>query len=40
MGKSVLYRVATILCGLAVVIVGTASWSYIHQAETPDELLK
>lgn len=31
---------ASVLGMLAVMIVSTASWSYIHQDETPRELLK
>ncbi|NBC67841.1 cyclic lactone autoinducer peptide [Paenibacillus sacheonensis] len=32
--------IATVLCGLATVVVTTASWLYVHQEETPAELLK
>nr|WP_255654939.1 cyclic lactone autoinducer peptide [Cohnella sp. REN36] len=31
---------ATLLGALAVMIVGTASWVYFHQDQTPEELLK
>lgn len=41
MVKTKIYRIlASSLCALAAVIVGTASWGYVHQDETPAELLK
>ena len=40
MKKAVLYKIATVLAALAVMIVSTASWVYVHQDETPEELLK
>ncbi|MCD9023292.1 cyclic lactone autoinducer peptide [Cohnella silvisoli] len=40
MKRRVAYALATILGSLAVMIVSTASWAYIHQDETPNELLK
>jgi cyclic lactone autoinducer peptide len=40
MKKVVLYKIATVLAALAVMIVSTASWVYVHQDETPEELLK
>ncbi|WP_110468958.1 cyclic lactone autoinducer peptide [Cohnella sp. OV330] len=33
-------KLASILGALAVLIVSTASWLYVHQDETPAELLK
>lgn len=38
--KKGLYFLATVLTGMAVVIVSTASFYYVHQEETPEELLK
>jgi len=32
--------VATALSAVAVLVVSTASWTYINQPETPEELLK
>ncbi|WP_081667070.1 cyclic lactone autoinducer peptide [Paenibacillus pinihumi] len=39
MKKKMVYHIATILGALAVMIVSTASWLYIHQEKTPEELL-
>ncbi|MBJ6362456.1 cyclic lactone autoinducer peptide [Paenibacillus sp. GCM10012307] len=39
MKKKIVYRIATILGALAVLVVSTASWLYIHQEKTPEELL-
>ncbi|WP_221469591.1 cyclic lactone autoinducer peptide [Cohnella nanjingensis] len=35
-----MYKLATLLGALAIMVVGTASWVYFHQDETPAELLK
>ncbi|WP_270172131.1 cyclic lactone autoinducer peptide [Paenibacillus sp. SYP-B4298] len=35
-----LYHIATVLGALAVLVVSTASWLYVYQDETPEELLK
>jgi len=32
--------IATVLSSIAVLVVSTASWSWINQPETPEELLK
>ncbi|RKP49840.1 cyclic lactone autoinducer peptide [Cohnella endophytica] len=40
MKKKLFLALSSLLGGLAVVIVSTASWVYIHQEETPAELLK
>jgi cyclic lactone autoinducer peptide len=40
MKKRAFYLIATILGSLAVMIVGTGSWLYFHQDETPAELKK
>ncbi|MFB9325380.1 cyclic lactone autoinducer peptide [Paenibacillus aurantiacus] len=38
--RRTLHFLATVLAGIAVLVVNTASWLYVHQPETPDELLK
>ncbi|THF76228.1 cyclic lactone autoinducer peptide [Cohnella fermenti] len=40
MTKRIAYRIAVSLGVIATAIVSTASWIYIHQEETPAELLK
>ena len=41
MKKRAYYQLATLLGALAVIIATTtASWLYLHQDETPAELLK
>ncbi|MCQ6559741.1 cyclic lactone autoinducer peptide [Paenibacillus mendelii] len=40
MVKRVYSIIATVLAAAAVLVVNTASWGYIHQPETPEELLK
>ncbi|RUS44595.1 cyclic lactone autoinducer peptide [Cohnella sp. AR92] len=40
MKRKLFGTLATVLGMIAVTIVCTASWSYIHQDETPKELLK
>ncbi|RED75390.1 cyclic lactone autoinducer peptide [Cohnella phaseoli] len=40
MKKKLFLTLASLLGGLATIIVSTASWSYVHQEETPAELLK
>ncbi|PZD93150.1 cyclic lactone autoinducer peptide [Paenibacillus sambharensis] len=40
MKKRTFYGLATMLAALAVMVVSTASWVYVHQDETPEELLK
>lgn len=40
MKKRIVYKLATLLGALAVMIVSTASWTVLHQDETPEELLK
>ncbi|WP_308635003.1 cyclic lactone autoinducer peptide [Paenibacillus silvisoli] len=40
MKQRILYKLATVMALGAVLIVSTASWAFIHQPETPEELLK
>jgi len=41
MKKRAAYQLATLLAAMAVIIATTtASWFYLHQDETPAELLK
>jgi len=40
MKRRIFGLLASALGAVAVMIVSTASWSYIHQDETPSELLK
>ncbi|MFC5528447.1 cyclic lactone autoinducer peptide [Cohnella yongneupensis] len=40
MKKNVFMKISTILGALALLIVSTASWTFVHQDETPAELLK
>ncbi|QTH40035.1 cyclic lactone autoinducer peptide [Cohnella sp. LGH] len=40
MKKKFFLALSTLLGGMAVIIVSTASWYYVHQEETPAELLK
>jgi cyclic lactone autoinducer peptide len=40
MKKRAAYVLATVIGAVAVMIVSTASWMYVHQDETPEELLK
>ncbi|UVI28600.1 cyclic lactone autoinducer peptide [Paenibacillus spongiae] len=40
MAKRVYSLIATVLASAAILVVSTASWGYIHQPETPEELLK
>jgi len=40
MTKRVYSFIATALAAAAVLVVSTASWAWIHQPETPEELLK
>jgi len=40
MKKNLYSFLATALVSAAVVVVSTASWAFIHQPETPEELLK
>ncbi|GGG09704.1 cyclic lactone autoinducer peptide [Paenibacillus abyssi] len=40
MKKRMLHGVATMLAAMAVLVVSTASWVFVHQGETPEELLK
>ncbi|WP_219838059.1 cyclic lactone autoinducer peptide [Paenibacillus sp. R14(2021)] len=38
MKKNFFFVLATALASLAVVVVTTASWAFIHQEPTPEEL--
>ncbi|WP_154665952.1 cyclic lactone autoinducer peptide [Paenibacillus pinihumi] len=38
--KRIFYFIATVLGSMATVVVSTASWVFVHQPETPEELLK
>jgi cyclic lactone autoinducer peptide len=38
--KLIVGKIATVLGAVAVLVVSTASWLYVHQDETPEELLK
>ncbi|QTH44988.1 cyclic lactone autoinducer peptide [Cohnella sp. LGH] len=40
MKKEIYYRIATILGGIAILFVSTASLFFIGQPSVPDELLK
>ncbi|WP_084760746.1 cyclic lactone autoinducer peptide [Cohnella panacarvi] len=40
MKKRLVYNIASILGALAVIVVSTACWTFWHQDETPEELLK
>jgi len=40
MKKKMFTALSSLLGGLAVLIVSTGSWLYVHQEETPAELLK
>lgn len=40
MKKKLFTALASMLGGLAVMLVSTACWLYVHQDETPAELLK
>ncbi|MGM0882570.1 MAG: AgrD family cyclic lactone autoinducer peptide [Bacillota bacterium] len=40
MKKKLMYNVASLLSVAAVAVVSTASFLYVHQPETPKDLLK
>ncbi|MFD0712718.1 cyclic lactone autoinducer peptide [Paenibacillus sp. GCM10027626] len=40
MTKRLYSFIATALAAAAVLVVSTASWGWVHQPETPEELLK
>jgi cyclic lactone autoinducer peptide len=40
MKKRTFSLLATFLAAAAVLVVSTASWFYVHQEPTPEELLK
>lgn len=40
MKKRAAFLIATVLGAISVIVVSTASWMYVHQDETPSELLK
>lgn len=38
--KKTLYGLMSVLTLVSVMVVGTASWAWVHQPEVPEELLK
>jgi len=40
MAKKITYRAASFLALIATVVVSTASTWFVHQGDTPEELLK